>query len=71
MKKTTDNLLVPLTLVGKLYDHMIKVVKPTDDSKEKNILLYVGKLFPHMYTALRAFEKAEDKTFRLGLIYDS
>ncbi len=71
MKKTTNNLLVPLALVGKLYDHMIKVVKPSEELNEKNIILYVGKLFPHMYAALRAFEKAEDRTFRLGLIYDN
>ncbi|HBB38292.1 MAG: hypothetical protein UV82_C0003G0081 [Candidatus Magasanikbacteria bacterium GW2011_GWD2_43_18] len=71
MKKTSDNFLVPLTLVGKLYDHMIKVVKPTEVTKEKNILLYVGKLFPHMYYALKEFEKTEDRKFRLALIYDS
>jgi biotin carboxylase len=71
MKKATDNLLVPLTLVGKLYDHMIKVVKHDDDEPKKNIILYVGKLFPHMYDALKAFEKKEDKSFRIGLIYDS
>lgn len=71
MTKTTDNLLVPLTLVGKLYDHMIKVVKHGDDEPKKDIILYVGKLFPHMYHALKAFEKSSDKSYRLALIYDS
>ena len=71
MTKTTDNLLVPLTLVGKLYDHMIKVVKPGEESAEKNIILYVGKIFPHMYDALKTFQKKEDKKYRIGLIHDS
>ena len=33
-KKTDNNLLVPLALVGKLYDHMISVVKPAPKKKQ-------------------------------------
>lgn len=73
MKKTTDNLLVPLTLVGKLYDHVIKAVKysPTKKKKDKNIILFVGKIYPHMIEAIRIYEKDNDITYRIALLYDS
>ncbi|PIR75305.1 MAG: hypothetical protein CO030_01985 [Candidatus Magasanikbacteria bacterium CG_4_9_14_0_2_um_filter_42_11] len=71
MKKTTDNLLVPLALVGKLYDHMIRVVKHVpDDKPKKNIILYIGKVYPHMVEAIRAYGKKHDVTYRIGLLYD-
>ncbi len=69
-KKTDNNLLVPLTLVGKLYDHMIKVVKHSDDKPQKNILLFVGKIFPHMVRAIRQHEQTTNNTYRIALIYD-
>ena len=73
MTKKSDNLPVPLTLVGKLYDHVIKVVKHTskDRKSDKNIILFVGKLYPHMIEAVRSYEKRNDTTFRIALLYDA
>lgn len=72
MAKKTNNILVPLTLVGKLYDQMIKVVTHTSTEKKntKNIILFVGKLYPHMVEAIREYEKKNDVLFRIALIYD-
>ncbi len=72
MAKKTDNLLVPLALVGKLYDHMIKAVTHTPEKKNpKDIILYVGKVHGHMVDAIRQYQRDTGASYRIGLIYDA
>ena len=64
-KKTT----IPLPLVGKLYDQVVRVVKhESHEENEKDIILYVGRVYNHMIDAVKEYEKKEKKKFRIGLI---
>jgi hypothetical protein len=62
---------VPLAVVGKFYDQVVKKVSGKKETDSKNIILYVGTVYNHMLDALDLYEKDKKQKFRIGLIHDS
>ncbi len=64
---------LPLPIVGKLYQQVVKAVTPEKKEREKpkDIILYVGKVYNHMIDAIKAHTKEEKKKYRIALLHDS
>ena len=64
-------MVIPVTLIGKLYDQVARTVKTSGEKDQQNIILFVGVLYGHMIDAMKAYQKDKKKKFRLALLHDS
>lgn len=58
-------------IIGKIYEQMLRAVRETEGTKERNIILYVGRVYGHILDAIRQYQKKHNLKYRVALIYDS
>lgn len=73
VKKGVDSFskIVPINLVGKIYNQVINTITSGDTEPKQDLVLYVGAVYNHMLDALQKYSKVKKRRLRIGLIHDS
>lgn len=58
-------------IIGKIYDEMLKAVNEKENTKQKNIILYIGKIHNPIVTSIREYCKETKKDWRIAVLHDS